>query len=119
MATYSKRVCILVDPSKLVPVFDDSFPLPVECLTFGVENTLNLLAEFGCEVGLRGTDSGALLTDNGNHIVDCTFARIPDPGTLGWRLKQCLGVVESGIFSELLDELVVGFPNGTALHWSR
>lgn len=120
VAAHSKRVCILVDPSKLVPVFDDSFPLPVECLTFGIENTLNQLAEVGSSVSLRGADAGEpLLTDNGNFIVDCTFARIPDPGTLGLRLKQGLGIVESGIFTGLLDELVVGFPNGTALHWSR
>lgn len=118
VAQNSKQVCILVDPSKMVPVFDQSFPLPVECVQFGIENTLNLLAGMGCEVALRGAAEGQpLLTDNGNFIADCTFPQIPDPQATGLRFKAITGVVEVGIFSSLLDRLVVGYADGSCLQW--
>lgn len=116
VATHSSQVCILVDPTKLIPVFDSSFPLPVECLDFGVENTLEKIAQLGCEVSLRESSSGGgLRTDNGNVIADCVFHQIADPVATELRLSAIPGVVEVGIFSDLLDQLVVGFPDGTAL----
>lgn len=119
VAENSQRVCILVDPTKIVPVFDDSFALPVECVPFGIENTLARLASLGCDVSLRTDSDGVTLTDNGNYIADCVFAQIHDPVAAELRIKAFTGVVEVGIFSGLLDCLVVGFPDGGTLVWNR
>jgi ribose 5-phosphate isomerase A len=119
VASSSSMVCILVDPSKLVPVFDHTFSLPVECVPFGIQTTIVALTASGCEASLRQVAKGQpLVTDNGNFIVDCSYQLIPDPEALLLRLTGLPGVVEVGIFSNLLDRLVVGFPNGTALEWS-
>lgn len=116
VATHSSQVCILVDPSKLVSVFDSTFPLPVECLDFGVEDTLEKIRRLGCEVTLRESSGGGRLrTDNGNVIADCVFHQIADPVATELRLNAIPGIVEVGIFSDLLDLLVVGFPDGTSL----
>ncbi len=118
VAARSKRVCIMVDATKLEPVFSDSFPLPVEILPFGRENTVEELATAGCQPALRRTEEGLLVTDNGNNIVDCTFETIPDPAALELRLKSLVGVVEVGIFTNLLDTLVLGGAEGATL-WHR
>lgn len=118
VASRSKRVCIMVDATKLEAVFSDSFPLPVECLPFGRENTVAELATAGCRPVLRRAGDDLLVTDNGNNIVDCTFDSIPDPTALELRLKTLVGVVEVGIFTNLLDTLILGRPQGAVI-WQQ
>lgn len=119
VAENSQRVCIMVDSTKLVPVFDDSFALPVECVPFGIENTLARLASLGGEVSLRSDADKLFITDNGNYIADCIFTQIHDPVAAELSIKAFTGVVEVGIFSGLLDSLVVGFPDGESQTWNR
>lgn len=119
VAGYSRRVCILVDPSKLRRVFDDSFAVPVECLPFGIENTVGALEGLGCRASLRVQDGQPYLTDNGNLIVDCEFAQIPDPVATALRMSALVGVIEVGLFCNLLDYLVVGYSDGRVEEWAR
>ena len=119
VACHSERVCILVDPSKLRDVLDDSFAVPVECLNFGIDNTVAALAALGCTPRLRGNPESPYLTDNGHVIVDCEFSRIPDPVATALRVSALAGVVEVGLFCDLLDHLIVGYKDGTAASWSR
>ena len=119
VACHSERVCILVDPSKIREVLDESFAVPVECLNFGIDNTVEALAALGCTPTLRGTPESPYLTDNGNLIVDCQFARIPDPVATALRISALTGVVEVGLFCDLLDMLIVGYKDGTAASWKR
>lgn len=119
VASRSSKVCIMVDATKLEPVFSDSFALPVECLPFGRENTLQELASTGCKAQLRMTSEGrVLVTDNGNNIVDCTYASIPEPAALELRVKSLVGVMEVGLFTNVMDVLILGQPAG-ALTWQR
>lgn len=119
VASHSREVCILVDRTKLIDVFDDSFAVPVECVEFGIENTVAGLAELGCGVALRQAGDELYRTDNGHLIVDCSFAEIPEPLATGLRLSTLTGIVEVGIFSSLLDHLIVGLEDGDYLAWSR
>jgi ribose 5-phosphate isomerase A len=117
VAFHSAHVCILVDPSKIRTVLDDSFAIPVECLDFGIDNTVSALAELGCRPVRRISEDGPFVTDNGNAIVDCQFSHIPDATALLLRISAVTGVVEVGLFCDLLDRLVVGFKDGSALSW--
>jgi ribose 5-phosphate isomerase A len=38
------------------------------------------------------------VTDEGNHILDCSFGQIVDPPALARRLSDMPGVVEHGLF---------------------
>lgn len=117
VASRSRRVAIMVDATKLEPVFSDSFPLPVECLPFGRQNTLEELVTTGCRAALRrNADGEYLVTDNGNNIVDCSFDSIPEPAALQARIKSIVGVMEVGLFVNLMDTLILGRPEG-ALLW--
>ena len=48
------------------------------------------------------------MTDGGHQIIDCHFDRIDDPEALEHRLKQVIGVFETGLFIGLCDLLIVG-----------
>jgi ribose 5-phosphate isomerase A len=55
------------------------------------------------------------VTDGGNHILDASFGRIPDPDTLAAALKQITGVVEHGLFIRLAtNAIIVG---GDRVEW--
>ena len=48
------------------------------------------------------------MTDEGHHILDCSFGSIPDPPTLARELSNMPGVVEHGLFIGLAKLALVG-----------
>ncbi|PFG07283.1 ribose-5-phosphate isomerase [Bacillus sp. es.034] len=109
--TFTRKFIVVVDESKLVSKLG-SFPLPVEILPFGWEVTCQSLAELGCMPVLRKRKDERFISDNGNYIVDCHFTGIEDPASLHSRLKQLLGVVETGLFIDVTDLMIVGKKDG-------
>jgi ribose 5-phosphate isomerase A len=110
----TRKFIIVVDKSKLVSNLG-SFPLPVEVIPFGWEVTSKTLAELGCTPVLRKRDDQIFISDNGNYIVDCHFSSIDHPASLHTQLKQLLGVVETGLFINLTDLMIVGKRDGVEI----
>lgn len=52
------------------------------------------------------------VTDNGNWIFDCHFARIDDPPGLDAALREIHGVVATGLFFNIASEVLVGGADG-------
>lgn len=118
VAAASSRVCILVDATKLEPVLSDAFPLPVECLAFGVETTLERLAALGCRPVLRQRQGQPVLSDNGHCLVDChELGALEQASELQDAVRAIPGVVEVGLFLHLMHTLVLGRPDGSARLW--
>lgn len=109
--TFTRKFIVVVDESKLVSKLG-SFPLPVEIIPFGWKVTCRSLAELGCTPVLRKRNDERFISDNGNYIVDCHFTGIDAPASLHSRLKQLLGVVETGLFIDVTDLVIVGKPDG-------
>ncbi|MCM3706235.1 ribose-5-phosphate isomerase RpiA [Cytobacillus firmus] len=104
---YAKKLIIIVDESKLVNQLG-KFPLPVEVVPFGWELTSNRIAELGAIPQLRVNDGEIFVSNNGNYILDCQFEKIPNPKELHNQLKQMTGVVETGLFIDMTDLVLVG-----------
>jgi ribose 5-phosphate isomerase A len=113
VAAASEKLCILVDATKLEPVLCNSFALPVECLIFGIVSTVRHLKAQGCTPRLREKDGSVWVSDNGNYVVDCTFSSIPDPAQTQASLLAIPGVVEVGLFVDMMSVLILGRPDGT------
>ncbi|GAB3069135.1 ribose-5-phosphate isomerase RpiA [Virgibacillus ainsalahensis] len=107
VAAAANKLIIIVDESKMVQQLG-KFHLPVEVLPFGWEVTTGNIAKLGCEPQLRQKNGEIYITDNGNYILDCPFEKIPDPETLHKELKSIVGVVETGLFIEMTDKVIVG-----------
>jgi ribose 5-phosphate isomerase A len=113
VAAASKRMIVIVDESKLAGAFGTRCPVPVETVQFGWQSTQRRLDALGCETRLRRrADGEPLITDGGNYVLDCAFGAIADPAALEARLKQLVGVVESGLFIGLATEVIVAGAGG-------
>jgi ribose 5-phosphate isomerase A len=112
LAYNSNEFIVIVDDSKLVQHLG-KFSLPVEIVPFGVELILRNLAKLECKPAIRKYLGANFLTDNGNYIADCDFGEILDPDHLDDWISAIPGVVENGLFSNLLvKKLIVGYENG-------
>ncbi len=114
VAQASRRFIVIVDDTKLVRRLGELAPVPVEVVPFEFESHMAWFAAMGAEPTLReDRGGGAYRTDNGNLIVDCRFeGGIPDPAALERRLSRRAGVVESGLFLGMADEVVVAGADG-------
>ena len=108
IAAASKKMVVIADSGKLVPVLG-KFPLPVEIVSFARAVVEKKIASLGATTKLRTQADGSLyLTDNGNPILDCSFGKIADPPALARTLRDIPGVVEHGLFIGLASLALVG-----------
>ena len=112
VAVNSRRIVWIVDESKVVDTIG-RFPLPVEVIPFGERHVLDRFKERGYNPVLRLDGQGhPVLTDEHNHIIDLHLERIEHPQDLAQDLITTVGVVEHGLFLNMVDTVIVGDPNG-------
>ena len=108
IASASKKMVVVADSGKIVTVLG-KFPLPVEIIDFARAVVEKRIAALGATTKLRSTSDGKpFVTDEGHHILDCSFGSIHDPRTLAQELSNIAGVVEHGLFIGLAKLALVG-----------
>lgn len=113
VATASSRLVIAVDESKLVSRLGERAKVPVEVAQFGWQATARKLKNLKATPILRlGTDGQPFVTDGGNYILDCAFARIDSVEVLQRELDSTVGVVEHGLFIGLTSLVFVATLQG-------
>jgi ribose 5-phosphate isomerase A len=113
VASAAKQVVIIADETKLVDKLGN-FKVPVEVLPFALATVLVGIKKLGGKPFLRESKGkvGAVVTDNGNYIVDADFGLIDDAKELSCRLKLIPGVIETGLFIGLVDIMYLGKSDG-------
>lgn len=112
VAAASRELFILADYSKLVQHLG-KFPLPLEVIPFGWKQVQQQILEtYGVEAVLRLQDDQPLITDHGHYILDCSFQHIEQPDELTFELNNITGVVDNGLFINMADIALIGFPDG-------
>jgi ribose 5-phosphate isomerase A len=111
VANYSKKYLWIVDESKLVKRLG-AFPLPVEVVKYGAEQLYRLFENKGYNPQFRIINGEKFITDNGNYIIDLHLKVIENPVTLGEELGHLVGVVEHGLFLNMVDKVIVGTKKG-------
>lgn len=108
VAAASRRFVCIVDDSKLVDVLG-RFPLPVEVIPMARSYVARELRKLGGHPVYRE----ALVTDNGNQILDVHGLSIVDPIALEQTINQIVGVVTVGLFARRpADVLLLGGDEG-------
>ncbi len=108
IAEASERFVCIIDPSKEVDVLG-RFPLPVEVIPMARSLVARELAAMtgGQPVFRMGADEKAVVTDNGNVILDIHNLRITDPVALEQAINQIPGVVSVGLFARRPADVVI------------
>jgi ribose 5-phosphate isomerase A len=116
VAAASRELVIVVDQEKLVKRLGDHTPVPVEVVQFGWQATAAVLTRLGAKPELRhATEDHPFITDGGNYILDCRFARIADPRLLEQQIGMTVGVVESGLFIGRTTAVVAAMESGVEI----
>jgi ribose 5-phosphate isomerase A len=108
VAHASKRVVIVVDESKLVEKLGARTAIPVEVIPLAVPGVL--LRLHGASI--REKNGQPCVSDNGNTILDWKHGAISDPAGLERQLKSMTGVVDSGIFADVAQCVIVAGKGG-------
>lgn len=114
VAASSRRLVILVGAEKLVPVLGSRGILPVEVVPFGLPLCRRRLTELGCRPTVREYDGQPFVTDNGNHILDCSISPLSGPASFEQAILGIPGVVGTGLFIGMADIVLV--QDGDAVH---
>jgi ribose 5-phosphate isomerase A len=114
VASAAKQLVIVADETKLVEKLGTNCRIPVEVLPFALATVTASLKELGGQPLLRESKGkvGAVVTDNGNYIVDIDFGPINNAKKLNQRLKLIPGIFETGLFLEMADVVYLGKPDG-------
>ena len=116
VAASAARFLVVVDDGKLVTRLGERYSLPVEVVPFGHTPAIRAVEGLGARVTLRrGTDGQPWISDNGNYILDCHFGPIADPVALQKELLTIPAVIESGLFLNMTDTVIVGHAEGVRL----
>ena len=101
---------VIVDDQKLVQRLGSTFAVPVEVLPMAVAPVSRAIESLGGRPELRmgARKIGPLITDQGNMLLDVTFAAIDDAARLERTLNNIPGAVENGLFVGLADLVLVG-----------
>lgn len=123
-------LCV-ADASKLVEHLG-AFPLPVEVVQYGYASTLRSLRRLltglgydnirivqrmvgdtpGTPAAVEGEPLAPFVTDSGNFLIDIHLGRLLDAQRLDREIVWLPGVVESGLFTGIADEVMFSDSDG-------
>lgn len=114
LAIASREMIVIVDETKLVKHLG-THPLPVEISPFAYRNTIQRMQANGYQGTLRLIrENRPFITDNENFIFDIQFSvPIKEPRREQEKLKAIVGIIETGLFFDIANRVVIGYPDGT------
>ncbi|KAI5968045.1 RKI1 [Candida pseudojiufengensis] len=123
IASASKKLIIVADFRKQSTYLGENWKqgVPIEVVPIAFTKLINDLKDLGAlEVNLRQGGkfkAGPVITDNNNFILDANFGIIKDPKNLHFKLKSLVGVIETGLFTEITEKVYFGENNGEISIW--
>lgn len=111
VAINSDKNMWIVDESKMADELG-SFPLPLEVIPYGSSQLFKRLKEKGYNPEFRVQDGQRVKTDSDNDIIDLHLHQIKNPHSLAVDLDQMTGIVEHGLFLNIVNTVIVGREDG-------
>ena len=107
LAHISNLVIIIADSTKEVRRLGE-FKLPIETIPFATANIARLLNKMDLHPIVRLQNGENYITDEGNYILDLNILNVSNLSVLERELKQIPGIVETGLFLDVADKIIVG-----------
>jgi ribose 5-phosphate isomerase A len=107
VAVPTKHYIWVVDESKMVEKLG-AFKLPVEVVQYGAEQLFRRFERAGYKPAFRQS----FVTDMQNFIIDLDLGVIENPVEFAQELDHVVGVVEHGLFNQMVDKVIVAGKSG-------
>ena len=114
LAHNSDFYIIIADSKKEVKSLG-AFKLPVETIPFATHTIIDTLTDMNFRPILRKNEGTVFVTEEGNYIIDLDIHHITDLAELESNLKQIPGIVETGLFLNMADLIIMGKEGNTVL----
>ncbi|MEM1525889.1 MAG: ribose-5-phosphate isomerase RpiA [Ignisphaera sp.] len=115
LASAANSRIYMVDFTKLVKRLGEKHAIPIEVLSQALSIVYRKLREKGFSVQIRKSKEGKygfITTDTGGILLDVIVPQNYDPFELNREIKSIPGVIETGIFTkDLVDVVVIGYPD--------
>lgn len=116
LAAMADEFILLGDAEKFVTKLNATYPLVIEVLPKALKSvTERLITDFkGAALTMRISNQkdGAVISDNGNYLLDIKFTDLPDLATLNTHVKMIPGVVEHSLFYRMASKAIIAGPEG-------
>ena len=127
-AQSAKRFIVIADAGKFARIFGKSF-LPVEVVQFAWQTTQKRIVQVLTEgvatgdvrvdkISRRMAGDKPFITDEGHYILDLYVDAINKPKELDTALQTIAGVVETGLFLDMADRIVIADCDGSVSSYS-
>lgn len=119
VAINSKKNIWIVDKTKMAKNLG-SFPLPLEVTPYGSTHLFKRLDDMGYQPQFRtNAKGGHVLTHADNYIIDLKMHSIEHPHELEQILNNLTGIVEHGLFLDMVNTVIIGEENGSKTYHAR
>lgn len=116
LASMAHEFILLGDEGKFSAQLNATYPLVIEILPQALQIVLAKLSVLFPSATLTQRMStqkdGALISDNGNMLVDVQFTELPQPAKLNALVKMIPGVVEHSLFYQIATKAIIAGENG-------
>lgn len=116
LATMAREFILIGDDSKSVDKLDGRYPLVVEvipdALAFVMSRLQQLLHPSECRIRLSDKKDGAVITENGNFLLDCKWTVFPEPALVNEKVNGIPGVLEHSLFVNIARLAIIAGPGG-------
>jgi ribose 5-phosphate isomerase A len=116
-AYYSKKLVIIADFRKKSQFLGENWKngVPIEVVPGACIPVMKEIEKLGGHPTLRMgvAKVGPVVTDNGNFIVDADFHIIKEPANLNQKLRDIVGVIDTGLFIKMTSIVYIGNKDGT------
>lgn len=119
LATMAKEFILIGDYEKYVKQFDLKYPVVIEVLPQALKAvSAKLTQQFpNAVLSLRTSKEkdGAVVSDNGNYLLDVYFKVVPDWANVNSSIKMMTGVVEHSLFYGLATKAIIAGNEGISI----
>lgn len=111
----SKKTIWVIDETKMVSTLG-TVPLPVEVSAEGTTHVLEHINNHIAKARIRINDKGETVSSSqGHHFIDIFLENIVNPEELDDTLKNISGVIETGLFINMVDTIIIGKNQGVEI----
>jgi ribose 5-phosphate isomerase A len=111
VAAMARRLVILVGEEKLVTRIGARGKLPVEVVPFALPLCERRLRDLQCPPTVYHEKGSVCPSENGNIILDCAIGPLDDPAGLERDILAIPGVVDTGLYLDVADVILIGDRN--------